>query len=45
MNYNGCKRKFDVGEFVRKYGKKKQDIIGEIDKILKNKKRKVVGIS
>lgn len=20
MNYNGCKRKFDVGEFVRKYG-------------------------
>lgn len=23
MNYNGCKRKFDVAEFVRKYGGKK----------------------
>lgn len=23
MNYNGCKRKFDVGEFVRRYGASK----------------------
>lgn len=23
MNYNGCKRKFDVGEFVRRYGPSK----------------------
>ena len=23
MNYNGCKRKFDVGEFVRGYGASK----------------------
>lgn len=45
MNYNGCKRKFDVGEFVRKHGKKKQDTTGGTDKILKNKKRKAAGIS
>lgn len=45
MNYNGCKRKFDVGEFVRKHGKKKQDTTGGNDKILKNKKRKAAGIS
>ena len=45
MNYNGCKRKFDVGEFVRKHGKKKHDTTGGTDKILKNKKRKAAGIS
>lgn len=45
MNYNGCKRKFDVAEFVRKNGRKKQDTTGGTDKSLKNRKRKAAGVS
>lgn len=39
MNYNGCKRKFDVTEFVRRYGTTNESTGGTI-KSLVNKKRK-----
>ena len=38
MNYNGCKRKFDVAEFVRKYGATKTK--GATVESPANKKRK-----
>ena len=40
MNYNGCKRKFDVAEFVRRYGRKKHESTGGTINSLVNKKRK-----
>ena len=41
MNYNGCKRKFDVAEFVRKYGPGKEKNSVELTKSVLNKKRKL----
>lgn len=38
MNYNGCKRKFDVAEFVRRYGATKRK--GATGGTLANRKRK-----
>ena len=38
MNYNGCKRKFDVGEFVRRYGASKSKNAVVVSSA--NKKRK-----
>ena len=39
MNYNGCKRKFEVGEFVRRYGASKSK--SAVDVGSANRKRKV----
>lgn len=40
MNYNGCKRKFDVAEFVRKYGQGKDKGSATTLKSFLNRKRK-----
>ena len=40
MNYNGCKRKFDVAEFVRKYGPMKDKSSIAPTKSVLNRKRK-----
>lgn len=40
MNYNGCKRKFDVAEFVRRYGSAKQKGAATTTKSFVNKKAK-----
>jgi len=40
MNYNGCKRKFDVAEFVRKYGRGKDKSSLASTKSVLNRKRK-----